>query len=184
VARAGRSRRAPGPAGRSVAFGVWIQDRVRAERVPADLTGALRAADAAVRGDPRHDGDRVSVAWPPRAFVLSRLGPPRRGRCRWPASSWPWPNGWTFRPRSRARARHDAGLISLAAGRHLEAAHLLEQALAEGAEVSPAGRAAGPGRGPGPLRPARTEATAEVRPGGAGSRCAAAISHGRLVARG
>jgi hypothetical protein len=28
--------------------------------------------------------------------------------------------------------RHDAGLISLAAGRHLEAAHLLEQALAEG----------------------------------------------------
>jgi len=40
-------------------------------------------------------------------------------------------------------ARHDAGLISLAAGRYPEAAKLLEDALAEGAEVSrPAARLA------------------------------------------
>ena len=61
-----------------------------------------------------------------------------------------------------ARARHDAGLISLAAGRHLEAAHLLEQALAEGAEVSrPATRLA---RAEALARSGRPdEATAEVR---------------------
>jgi len=42
-----------------------------------------------------------------------------------------------------ALARHDAGLISLAAGRHHEAAQLLEQAIAEGAGVScPAARLA------------------------------------------
>jgi len=39
-------------------------------------------------------------------------------------------------PAAVALARHDAGLISLAAGRPQEAAHLLEQAIAMGAEVS------------------------------------------------
>ena len=75
-----------------------------------------------------------------------------------------------------ARARHDAGLISLAAGRHLEAAHLLEQALAEGAEVSrPHGW---PRPRPWPAPAARTR----PRPRCAGRRwspCAAAISRGR-----
>src|SRR5439155_25539111 len=61
-----------------------------------------------------------------------------------------------------ARARHDAGLISLAAGCHLEAAQLLEQALAEGAEVSrPAARLA---QAEALARSGRPdEATAEVR---------------------
>jgi tetratricopeptide (TPR) repeat protein len=61
-----------------------------------------------------------------------------------------------------ARARHDAGLISLAAGRYPEAAELLEQALAEGAEVSrPATRLA---RAEALARSGRPEeAAAEVR---------------------
>ena len=39
-------------------------------------------------------------------------------------------------PAAAALARHDAGLISLAAGHYTEAARMLAEALAEGAEVS------------------------------------------------
>ena len=46
-------------------------------------------------------------------------------------------------PEAAALARHDAGLISLAAGHYAEAARMLAEALAEGAEVSrPAARLA------------------------------------------
>src|SRR5207302_1821582 len=67
-----------------------------------------------------------------------------------------------------ARARHDAGLISLAAGCWAEAADLLEQALAEGAAGS---RAGSPGarrrrRLRGQLR--RPRPPADRRPGRAG----------------
>jgi hypothetical protein len=76
-----------------------------------------------------------------RAFVLSRLG--RHDEALSVADEQ---LALAERMDSRAAAslaRHDAGLISLAAGRHHEAAHLLEQALAEGAEVSrPAARLA------------------------------------------
>jgi len=65
-------------------------------------------------------------------------------------------------PEAAALARHDAGLISLAAGRHLQAAQLLERALAEGAGVSrPAARLA---RAEALARSGRPEeAAAEVR---------------------
>ena len=65
-------------------------------------------------------------------------------------------------PAAAALARHDAGLISLAAGRYAEAAQLLADALAEGAEVSrPAARLA---RAEALARSGRPdEAAAEVR---------------------
>ena len=65
-------------------------------------------------------------------------------------------------PAAAALARHDAGLISLAAGRHAEAAQLLEQALAGEAQVNrPAARLA---RAEALARAGHPdEATAEVR---------------------
>jgi tetratricopeptide (TPR) repeat protein len=65
-------------------------------------------------------------------------------------------------PAAAALARHDAGLIWLAAGRHQEAAQLLERALTEGAEMSrPAARLA---RAEALARSGRPdEAAAEVR---------------------
>jgi hypothetical protein len=71
-------------------------------------------------------------------------------------------------PAAAALARHDAGLISLAAGRHHEAAQLLEQALAEGAEVSrPAARLAHAealARSGGPQEAARAVRQAALEP--------------------
>jgi DNA-binding SARP family transcriptional activator/tetratricopeptide (TPR) repeat protein len=141
-----------------VAFGVWIQTAC-ALSGSGDLTGALRAADAAVaatRGMTVIEFQCLAA----RAFVLSRLG--RHAEALSLAREQLALAERMDSPAIAARARHDAGLISLAAGRHLEAAHLLEQALAEGAEVSrPAARLA---QAEALARSGRPdEATAEVR---------------------
>src|SRR5690349_7373197 len=141
-----------------VAYGVWIQTTC-ALSGSGDLTGALRAADAAVaatRGMTVIELPCLAA----RAFVLSRLG--RYDEALALAGEQLAMAERMDSAALAARARHDAGLISLAAGRHLEAAHLLEQALAEGAEVSrPATRLA---RAEALARSGRPdEATAEVR---------------------
>ena len=140
-----------------VAFGVWIQTAC-ALSGSGDLTGALRAADAAVaatRGMTVIEFQCLAA----RAFVLSRLG--RHAEALSLAREQLAMAERMDSPAIAARARHDAGLISLAAGRHLEAAHLLEQALAEGAEVSLAARLA---QAEALARSGRPdEATAEVR---------------------
>ena len=141
-----------------VAFGVWIQTAC-ALSGSGDLTGALRAADAAVaatRGMAVIEFQCLAA----RAFVLSRLG--RHAEALALAREQLAMAERMDSAAIAARARHDAGLISLAAGRHLEAAHLLEQALAEGAEVSrPAARLA---QAEALARSGRPdEATAEVR---------------------
>jgi DNA-binding SARP family transcriptional activator/tetratricopeptide (TPR) repeat protein len=141
-----------------VAFGVWIQTAC-ALSGSGDLTGALRAADAAVaatRGMTVIEFQCLAA----QAFVLSRLG--RHAEALSLAGEQLAMAERMDSAAIAARARHDAGLISLAAGRHLEAAHLLEQALAEGAEVSrPAARLA---RAEALARSGRPdEAAAEVR---------------------
>ena len=122
-----------------VAFGVWIQTAC-ALSGSGNLTGALRAADAAVaatRGMTVIEFQCLAA----RAFVLSRLG--RHAEALSLAREQLAMAERMDSAAIAARARHDAGLISLAAGRHLEAAQLLEQALADGAEVSrPAARLA------------------------------------------
>ena len=76
-----------------------------------------------------------------RAFVLSRLG--RHDEALSVAGEQLAKAERMDSPAAAALARHDAGLISLAAGRYAEAAQLLEDALAGGAEVSrPAARLA------------------------------------------
>ena len=152
---AAAARRAGRPV---VAFGVWIQTAC-ALSGSGDLTGALRAADAAVaatRGMTVIEFQCLAA----RAFVLSRLG--RHAEALSLAREQLAMAERMDSAAIAARARHDAGLISLAAGRHLEAAQLLEQALAEGAEVSrPAARLA---RAEALARSGRPdEATAEVR---------------------
>jgi DNA-binding SARP family transcriptional activator/tetratricopeptide (TPR) repeat protein len=141
-----------------VAFGVWIQTACALSGAD-DLTGALRAADAAVaatRGMAVIELQCLAA----RAFVLSRLG--RHSEALSLAREQLAMAERMDSAAIAARARHDAGLISLAAGRHLEAAQLLEQALAEGAEVSrPAARLA---QAEALARSGRPdEATAEVR---------------------
>ena len=111
-----------------VAFGVWIQTAC-ALSGSGDLTGALRAADAAVaatRGMTVIEFQCLAA----RAFVLSRLG--RHAEALSLAREQLAMAERMDSAAIAARARHDAGLISLAAGRHLEAAHLLEQALPRG----------------------------------------------------
>jgi len=137
-----------------VAFGVWIQTACALSGSGKPHRCAAGGGLPAVAANPRHDGDRVSVPGRPGLRAVPAR-PPRRGAVAGPASSWPWRNGWT-RPRSRPRARHDAGLISLAAGRHLEAAQLARAGPGRGGRGEPAGRAAGPGRGPWPAPAART----------------------------
>ena len=157
---AAAARRAGRPV---VAFGVWIQTACALSGT-GNLAGALRAADAAVaatRGMTVIEFQCLAA----RAFVLSRLG--RHDEALSLAREQLAMAERTDSAAIAARARHDAGLISLAAGRHLEAAQLLEQALADGAEVEP-GRAAGPGRGPGPLRPPG-RGRGRGAPGGAGA---------------
>ena len=152
---AAAARRAGRPV---VAFGVWIQTACALSGA-GNLTGALRAADAAVaatRGMTVIEFQCLAA----RAFVLSRLGrhDEALSLAREQLAMAERMDSAAF----AARARHDAGLISLAAGRHLEAAQLLEQALADGAEVSrPAARLA---RAEALARSGRPdEATAEVR---------------------
>ena len=171
---AARAAAAARRAGRPVvAFGVWIQSAC-ALSGSGDLAGALRAADAAVaatRGMTVLELQCLAA----RGFVLSRLG--RHAEALPLAREQLAMAERMDSAAIAARARHDAGMISLAAGRHAEAAHLLEQALAEGAEVT--ARPPGwPGPRPWPAPAARTRR----RPRCAGrrlSRCAAAISRGR-----
>src|SRR5690348_14350025 len=141
-----------------IAYGVWIHTTC-ALSGSGNLTGALRAADAAVaatRGMTVIELPCLAA----RAFVLSRLG--RHDEALALAGEQLAMAERMDSAAITARARHDAGLISLAAGRHLEAAGLLEQALTEGAEVSrPATRLA---RAEALARSGRPEeAAAEVR---------------------
>jgi len=152
---AAAARRAGRPA---VAYGVWIQTAC-ALSGSGDLAGALRAADAAIaatRGMTVIELQCLAA----RAFVLSRLG--RHAEALSLAGEQLAMAERIDSAAIAARARHDAGLISLAAGRHLQAAQLLEQALAEGAEISrPAARLA---RAEALARSGRPDdATAEVR---------------------
>jgi DNA-binding SARP family transcriptional activator len=130
---AGRAASAARRAGRPVfAYGAWIQTAC-ALSGSGDLAGALRAADAAVaatRGMTVIELPCLAA----RAFVLSRLG--RHAEALSLAHEQLAMAERMDSAAIAARARHDAGLISLAAGRYQEAAQLLEQALAEGAEVS------------------------------------------------
>ena len=120
-------------------YGIWIQTAC-ALSAAGNLTGALRAADAAVaatRG--------MTVIELPclgaRAFVLSRLG--RHEEALSVADEQLAKAERMDSPAAAALARHDAGLIWLAAGRYAESAQLLADALAAGAEVSrPAARLA------------------------------------------
>ena len=104
------------------------------------MAGALRAADAAVaatRGIPVIEVRCLAG----RAFVLSRLG--RHYEALSLAAEQLAKAERMDSPAAAALARHDAGLISLAAGHYAEAARMLAEALAEGADVSrPAARLA------------------------------------------
>jgi DNA-binding SARP family transcriptional activator/tetratricopeptide (TPR) repeat protein len=122
-----------------IAYGIWIHT-VCALSGAGSLTGALRAADAAAaatRGMTVIELPCLAA----RAFVLSRLG--RHDEALSVAAEQLAKAERMDSPAATALARHDAGLISLAAGRFAEAAQLLEQAIAAGAEVSrPAARLA------------------------------------------
>jgi tetratricopeptide (TPR) repeat protein len=154
--RAGAAARRAGRL--DVTYGIWVHTACALSGA-GNLTGALRAADAAVaatRG--------ITVIELPclaaRAFVLSRLG--RHDDALSVADEQLVKADRMDSPAAAALARHDAGLISLAAGRYADAARLLEQALAADAEVSrPAARLA---RAEAVARSGRPdEATAEVR---------------------
>lgn len=122
-----------------VAYSLWVHTACALSR-NGNLTGALRATDAAVaatRGITVIEVPCVAA----RAFVLSRLG--RHDQALAAAGEQLAQAERTDSPAAVALARHDAGLISLAAGRYAEAARLLADALAEGAAVSrPAARLA------------------------------------------
>jgi DNA-binding SARP family transcriptional activator/tetratricopeptide (TPR) repeat protein len=122
-----------------VAYGVWIHTACALSGA-GDLTGALRAADAAVaatRGMTVIELPCLAA----RAFVLSRLG--RHEEALSVAGEQLAKAERMDSAAAAVLARHDTGLISLAAGRYAEAAQLLGEALAEGAEVSqPAARLA------------------------------------------
>jgi tetratricopeptide (TPR) repeat protein len=152
---AAAARRAGRP---DIAYTIWIHT-VCALSAAGNLTGALRAADAAVaatRGMTVIELPCLAA----RAFVLSRLG--RHDEALEAAAEQLALAERMDSPAAAALARHDAGLIALAAGRHLEAAQLLEQAIAGDAEVSrPAARLA---RAEALARSGRPdEAAAEVR---------------------
>ncbi len=130
------ARRAGRP---DLAFSLWLVTAC-ALSVAGDMAGALRAADAAVaatRGIPVIEVRCLAG----RAFVLSRLG--RHDEALSLAAEQLAKAERMDSPAAAALARHDAGLISLAAGHYAEAARMLAEALAEGAEVSrPAARLA------------------------------------------
>src|SRR6185437_9125574 len=91
-------------------------------------------------GDPRHDGDRVSVPGRPGLRAVPAR-PPRRGAVAGPRAAGHGGADGLARDRGPGSSRRRA---DLAGGRApSRGAHLLEQALAEGAEVSrPAARLA------------------------------------------
>jgi DNA-binding SARP family transcriptional activator/tetratricopeptide (TPR) repeat protein len=137
---AGRGGAAARRAGRpDLAFSIWLVTAC-ALSVAGDMAGALRAADAAVaatRGIPVIEVRCLAG----RAFVLSRLG--RHDEALSLAAEQLAKAERMDSAAAAALARHDAGLISLAAGHYAEAARMLAEALAEGAEVSrPAARLA------------------------------------------
>jgi tetratricopeptide (TPR) repeat protein len=130
------ARRAGRP---DIAYGIWMHTAC-ALSAAGDLTGALRAADAAVAAT----RGMTVIELPSqaaRAFVLSRLG--RHAEALALADDQLAKAERMDSAAAAALARHDAGLISLAAGCYTEAAGLLADALAQGAEVSrPAARLA------------------------------------------
>jgi tetratricopeptide (TPR) repeat protein len=130
------ARRAGRP---DVAYSIWIHTACALSGV-GNLTGALRAADAAVaatRGMTVIELPCLAA----RAFVLSRLG--HHDEALAVAAEHLAMAERMDSPAFVARARHDSGLIALAAGRHAEAAQLLADALAGSADVSrPAARLA------------------------------------------
>jgi tetratricopeptide (TPR) repeat protein len=158
-ALAARAAAAARRAGRpDLAYSSWIHSACVLSG-SGNLAGALRAADAAVtatRGMTVIELPCLAA----RAFVLSRLG--RHDEALSLAGEQLAMAERMDSAAIAARARHDAGLISLAAGCYAEAAEQLEQALAEGAEVSrPATRLA---RAEALARSGRAaEAAAEVR---------------------
>jgi DNA-binding SARP family transcriptional activator len=137
---AGRGAAAAQRAGRpDVAYTIWMQAAC-ALSAAGEFTGALRAADAAVTATRGMTVIEVPCL-AARAFVLSRLG--RHEEALAVAREQLAKAERMDSAAAAALAHHDAGLISLAAGRHAEAAQLLEQALAGGAQVSrPAARLA------------------------------------------
>ena len=137
---AGRGGAAARRAGRpDLAFSIWLMTAC-ALSVADDMAGALRAADAAVaatRGIPVIEVRCLAG----RAFVLSRLG--HHDEALSLAAEQLAKAERMDSPAAAALARHDAGLIWLAAGHYAEAARMLAEALAGGAEVSrPAARLA------------------------------------------
>jgi len=149
------ARRAGRP---DIAYTIWIQAAC-ALSGGGNLAGALRAADAGVAAT-RSMPVIELLCLAARAFVLSRLG--RHEEALSLAGEQLAKAERMDSLTAAALARHDAGLISLAAGRYAEAAQLLTDALAEGAEVSrPAARLA---RAEALARSGRPEqAAAEVR---------------------
>src|SRR5580704_15634967 len=134
--RGAAARRARRP---DMAYGIWIL-AVCALCAAGNLNGALRAADAAVAATRGMTVIEVPCM-AARAFVLSRLG--RHDEALSAAAEQLAKAERMDSATAAALARHDAGLISLAAGHYAEAARMLAEALAEGAEVSrPAARLA------------------------------------------
>jgi tetratricopeptide (TPR) repeat protein len=130
------ARRAGRP---DLAYAVWIH-LACALSWSGDLTGALRAADAAVAGTRGFTAIELRCV-EARAFVLSRLG--RHEEAVQLAQEQLAMAERMDSQAAAALARHDAGLIALEAGRYEQAAQLIGQALAEDADVSrPAARLA------------------------------------------
>jgi DNA-binding SARP family transcriptional activator/tetratricopeptide (TPR) repeat protein len=123
------ARRAGRP---DLAYLIWISAASALAGV-GNLTGALQAADAAVaatRGMTVIELPCLAA----RAFVLSRLG--RHDEALAIAAEQLAMAERMDSPAAAGLACHDAGLISLAAGRYAEAAQLLADGLAAGPEVS------------------------------------------------
>ncbi len=122
-----------------LAYPIWIHAAC-ALACAGKLDAALRAAEqavAAVRGNAVIELPCLAA----RAFLLSRLG--RHDEALTQADAMFELAERIDSPACPALARHDAGLIAAAAGRHAEAAKLLAAALERGAEVSrPAARLA------------------------------------------
>jgi DNA-binding SARP family transcriptional activator/tetratricopeptide (TPR) repeat protein len=121
-----------------IAYAIWIQAACALSGA-GNLTGALRATDAAVAATRGMTVIEVPCL-AARAFVLSRLG--RHDEALSEAGEQLAKAERMDSATAAALARHDAGLISLAAGRYAEAAQLLADALAEGAETKEINRPA------------------------------------------
>ena len=115
-----------------LAYAVWAPASC-ALVCDGDLPGALRAADralAATRGTTVIELPCLAA----RALVLARLG--RHAEARATSDELLAAAERIDAPEPAALARHDAGLVALAAGRHRHAAALLEAALAADATIS------------------------------------------------